>query len=344
MTARKPKKTAKKKKRKARKKKAIPVTVSLFKAFLGVFILTAISVGVAILMAYLIDMPEPHREVPVVSQTESVPAASETRKAPVKPDMTTPAAPPPQFEIYPQEKPVKLVDQKPPVRDGKVPLVAIIIDDLGYDRRIANAFLAIDAPFTIAILPGSPLQQYIAQKAHQKGLDIMLHQPMEPVEYPSVNPGPKALLSSMDADQLIRQLQDNIATTPHVKGINNHMGSRLTSDSGRMNQVFTVLKQNKLFFVDSRTTKDTRARSSAKLFQVRFAERDVFLDHKQDSEFIKNQFRVLVQTAHKNGAAIGIAHPYPITLEILKQTLPDLEKQVQLVPASRIVGPAASSG
>ncbi len=340
------KKPATKTKRNAPKKKAAPFSISLLKAFTVAFVLIGLSVGVAILASHFINVPVISQRDPV-TQVESVPAASETRKLAVKPEEppsgVSPKKAKPQFEIYPQEIET-VIEQKFPVIEVKMPLVAIIVDDLGYDQWIADAFLAIDATITVAILPGSPLQQSIAEKAHAKGFEIMLHQPMEPVEFPSINPGPKALLSSMNADDMIRQLQNNIAAMPYVKGVNNHMGSRLTSESDRMNQVFTVLKQQDLFFIDSRTTKETMARSSARLLKIRFAERDVFLDHKQDSEFIKKQFILLVQTAKRNGSAIGIAHPYQLTLDILQETLPDLVKQVQLVPASRIVRPADGTG
>jgi len=131
--------------------------------------------------------------------------------------------------------------------------VAIIIDDIGYDRGMAKKFLSLDAVFTFSILPYSPFQENILKAVHSKGWETMLHLPMEPNEYPKVNPGPGALLTSMTPDQLIRQLALNIAAVPGVKGVNNHMGSRMTTVSTQMNQVFSILKKRGLFFIDSRT-------------------------------------------------------------------------------------------
>ena len=71
-----------------------------------------------------------------------------------------------------------------------VPSVALIIDDLGYDKKIAQKFAQLDVTLTFSILPHSPFQQKIAKLARSKGLEIMIHMPMEPVEYPKVNPGP----------------------------------------------------------------------------------------------------------------------------------------------------------
>ena len=127
---------------------------------------------------------------------------------------------------------------------------------------------------------------------------------------------------------------------PNVAGVNNHMGSRLTAESTQMYQVFSVLKQHGLFFVDSRTTADSICEPSARLFQVPFAQRDVFIDHYQTPEFIKKQLNELVRIARLNGQAVGILHPHSTTYRVLQEMLPALQKQVKLVPVSAIVAPA----
>jgi polysaccharide deacetylase 2 family uncharacterized protein YibQ len=240
------------------------------------------------------------------------------------------------FEIYPIEK-------QPPTRKkikpyaGQRPRVAIIIDDLGNDRRIAENFMEIDAPLTISILPQSPFTKQIVKKARQKGLDIMLHQPMEPNELSRVNPGPGVLLTSMSPDDIIRQLKANLDEIPGIKGVNNHMGSKMTASAPQMRQIFSVLKKRGLFFVDSRTTSKSVCRLSAGLLQIPFAERDVFLDHRQNAVFIKKQIKALIRIAQKDGHAIGIAHPHIITCQVLKDSMPELKKAVEIVPVSQVV-------
>ena len=148
------------------------------------------------------------------------------------------------FEVFPKEdRPpvVPLPKPKPPAE--ALPKVAIIIDDLGYDQRIAQKFLDLDAGLTFAVLPLAPHTRLIAATIFKKGGELMLHLPMEPLEYPSVDPGPGALLSSMSADDLIAQLRENLSDVPGIKGVNNHMGSKLTAESARLYQVFSVLKK-----------------------------------------------------------------------------------------------------
>ena len=244
-----------------------------------------------------------------------------------------------QYEVYP-EKDIPLPKEKKPPKTSpqeKTPRIALIVDDIGYDRAVVKKFLSLNLPMTFSILPKSPFTKSIVKDARKKHVEFMLHQPMEPFEFPQVNPGPGTLLANMTPDELVQQLIQNLEEIPFVSGVNNHMGSKMTANSSQMRQVFSVLEQRKLFFVDSRTTEKTICRPSAGLLQIPFGERDVFIDHFQDSDFIKKQLYELVRIATTHGEAIGIAHPYTKTYQVLKSTLPDLKQKVRFVPVSEVV-------
>ena len=121
------------------------------------------------------------------------------------------------------------------------------------------------------------------------------------------------------------------------KGVNNHMGSKMTASSTQIYQIFSILKKRNLFFIDRRTTSESLCKPSARLLQLPFAQRDVFIDHFQKTDFIRKQIKLLIRIADKHGEAIGIAHPHIITYNILRELLPELQKKVQLVPASQLV-------
>ena len=296
---------------------------SLAKVLAGVSILVLLVVTAGLLMHFLVSPDKPSKSV---SPVKSVPPTPQT------------SAKSPAFEIYPSKK---IPSVKKPVKSTTPakhrPLVAIIIDDLGYDKKIAIKFSKLNAVLTFSILPHSPFQKTIAHLSREKGFDIMLHLPMEPVEYPDVNPGPGTLLTSMTPDQLTRQLENDLDAVPFIKGVNNHMGSKMTAASSQMYQIFTILKKRGLDFVDSRTTVETLCKPSARLFQIPFAQRDVFLDHVATVEFIRKQLNELVRIAQHNGYAVGIGHPHSLTYQVLREMLPELQKKVRLVPASEIV-------
>jgi len=115
------------------------------------------------------------------------------------------------------------------------------------------------------------------------------------------------------------------------------MGSKMTTSSTQIYQIFSILKKRNLFFIDSLTTSESLCKPSARLLQLPFAQRDVFIDHFQKPDFIRKQINLLIRIADKHGEAIGIAHPHIITYNILRELLPELQKKVQLVPASKLV-------
>ena len=227
-----------------------------------------------------------------------------------------------------------VLEKPAPPKKVRIPKIAIIIDDIGYDKEVSLALCDLNSNITFSILPFAPFGKLISEKLYAKGSQMMLHLPMEPVEYPQINPGPGAILSMMSPDILLEQLRKNIEAVPHIVGVNNHMGSKLTSHSDQMNQIFTILKKKNLFFVDSRTSAESQCKSSARLLKVKFAERDVFLDNFQNTEYIIGQLKKLIDLAEKHGSAIGIGHPNQATLEALSKELPKIKNKVEIVRAS----------
>jgi len=242
-------------------------------------------------------------------------------------------------------KPLEAAMAPPPVQEPVAapvdpddrPKVALIIDDMGHRRDMAEKFFNLDARLTYAVLPFSRYHREIAEAAARRGYQVMLHLPMEPNEYPDIDPGPGALLTAMTPDERIRQLKADLGAVPHIKGVNNHMGSKMTAMSDQMNQIFTVLKRRGLFFIDSRTSSVSQCRSSAHLFQLPFAERDVFLDHVQTRQAIARKIDELINIAEIKGSAVGIGHPHDITYAVLSEKLPELTRRVRLVSASALV-------
>lgn len=244
----------------------------------------------------------------------------------------------PLYEVFDKDPGPSLGRGDLPLPEGKegLPRVAIIIDDVGFDKAMAMAFSRLNPHITMAILPESPFGREIADRLYVRDVELMLHLPMEPMQYPEVNPGPGALMADMPPDLLLETLRRDLDCIPHVKGVNNHMGSRLTTLSDQMRQVFTVLKKRDLFFIDSLTARHSICRESARLFHLAFARRDVFLDNIQDKNYITGQINQLIQISQRHGSAIGIGHPYPATLETLTLLLPEMQEKVSIVRASEL--------
>lgn len=308
----------------------------LRRALWTLIIVLAVVLAGAITVRVLVPPSAPPPTAPAVRSRPPASPPAPRAAAPTPAEPARKVHPVPAYEIFPHRE-VPPTPVAPAPKPSHRPQVALVIDDLGYDLKLAEGFLSLDIPLTVAVIPFSPFKDQILVAARRHRQTVMLHMPMEPEEYPAVNPGRGALMADMTPDQLIGGLRAALADVPGAVGVNNHMGSRLTRDADRMNQIFSVLKQRGLFFIDSRTTSETRSYQAARLLKVPFAERDVFLDHLQDPAAIRRQFDKLVRRAEQQGRAVGIGHPHPVTLEVLRQRLPELRRQVDLVPAGRVV-------
>ncbi len=221
--------------------------------------------------------------------------------------------------------------------NDRQPTIAIIIDDLGYLKQRDTRAVRLPGPVTLAFLPQTPHARTLAQLAHQLNKEVMLHLPMESMH--GLKLGPGGLTLDMTATQFTQQLKLDLASIPHVAGVNNHMGSLLTQHPGHMQWLMQELrKHNGLYFVDSFTTKTSIAQQLANENWIPNLRRDVFLDHDRNLDAIRFHFRRLIKMAKKNGSALAIGHPFPETMMVLEQELPKLKAQgITLLPVSQLV-------
>lgn len=215
--------------------------------------------------------------------------------------------------------------------------LAILLDDLGSDRATAEAIFALHAPITISVLPYHANSQAIAAAAHQHGCAVMLHLPMQSVGNES--PEQQELKLGLSGDQVRTLVEKMLDAVPQADGVNNHQGSQATADAALMSELMRVLKDDGVFYVDSRTTPETVAYDTARREGVKTAFRNVpFLDDVQYKNAVKQQLRIAIQGAKQKGEAIAIGHPHVATLEALRETLPLAKTEgVQLVFVSELV-------
>nr|VFK29879.1 MAG: Uncharacterized conserved protein YibQ, putative polysaccharide deacetylase 2 family [Candidatus Kentron sp. MB] len=208
------------------------------------------------------------------------------------------------------------------------PLVSIIMDDLGYRLREGLRAIDLPGPMTFSIIPNTPYAHRLSELAHGLGKEILLHMPMEPQgKGHYLEPG--GLTTRMTRAELTGSVHASIAAMPHARGVSNHMGSLLTRQEKPMRWLMEAIREHDtdLYFIDSRTTAGTVASATAIQYGIPSLQRDVFLDHRPNVDAIRAQFHRLIRKAKTRGTALGIAHPYPQTLDVLKTMLPRLEAQ-----------------
>jgi polysaccharide deacetylase 2 family uncharacterized protein YibQ len=198
--------------------------------------------------------------------------------------------------------------------------MVLIIDDIGYSRRRAEEFAGLGVPLTFAVLPRLDKSCCLAESLHQRGFDILLHQPMEPLA-PELNPGPGALFTGDSRDHITRVLTDNLAEMPFAIGVNNHMGSKFTSAPSEVHTTLAVLQSRDLLFVDSLTSSHSVAYGTARRMGMSSLCRNVFIDHRPDRHSVFHQLKRLENRAYRHGVAVGIGHPHIETLHGLRHYL-----------------------
>lgn len=218
------------------------------------------------------------------------------------------------------------------------PRVAIIIDDLGYQLEAGRRAIALPGPVAFAVLPGTPRAATLADWAHARGKEVLLHLPLQANSEDKDNE-PIGIDLDMSRQAVTAAFAAALGAVPHVAGVNGHRGSLLTRHPGHMLWLMEEIRaRSDLFFVDSYTTPASVAMQMATEAGVQAIRRDVFLDPDRSPETVARQFERMKRLAKKRGFVVAIGHPYETTLALLEKELPKLsEEGIKLVTISELV-------
>jgi len=220
---------------------------------------------------------------------------------------------------------------------GRAPMIAVIIDDVGVNQPRSREAVRLPGPLTIAVIPyGNHLRAHVAE-ARGHGHEIMVHIPMEPLD-PGADPGPNALLTSLGSEELLRRLRWDLDRFDGYVGVSNHMGSRFTTWDKGMRLVMREMHRRGLLYVDSWTHNRSLGMPMSRRYRVPNAARDVFIDHDITEDMIRRRLGKLERIARRRGYAVGIAHPYALSMRILREWIVAVEARgFRLVPISAVV-------
>ena len=228
-----------------------------------------------------------------------------------------------------------IANSVPVFKQPEFSYIAIVLDDMGLNRKRSNEVVEFKRPLTLSFLSYAPNLIEQTTMASSKGHELMLHLPMEPLG--DEDPGPGALLVDMKNMELKQRLNLALEKFPNFIGINNHMGSRFTSNSKLMEFLLSSLKKRGYLFLDSVTTSASVALRMGRRLAAPVVARDIFLDDVDNEKEVKLRLAQTELIAKKTGTAIAIGHPRKITLRVLKDWMHNLEqKKIQLVPLSTI--------
>lgn len=218
--------------------------------------------------------------------------------------------------------------------------VAFVIDDFGNNMPGTEEMLSLPIPLTVAVMPFLQTTKRDAELAHERGHDVIVHMPMEPLRGKKSWLGPGAITTDMSDQEIRKRVEAAIDEVPHAIGMNNHMGSKATVDERVMRVVLQVCKERGLFFLDSHTNYRTIVPRLAKEIGIPFAENQIFLDDILTTDHILKQVRKVEQYMQTHERCIVIGHVGVAgkkTASALKQAIPKLKSEMDIVRVSQFV-------
>lgn len=219
--------------------------------------------------------------------------------------------------------------------------VAIVIDDFGYDGEGTDDMIALETPFTAAVMPFSSKSAENVEKLQAAGKEMIVHMPMESLTGKKEWVGDKGVFTSMSDEEITQCVKEAFSIVKGASGINNHMGSAIMENERCFSAVMDVVAENELLFIDSMTTENSVGDSVCQKKGISILKRDVFLDSTDDVNVVKNQLMKTAKIAQQKGYALGIGHVGPeggnITVQAIKELAPLLEKQgIEFVTVSQL--------
>jgi len=307
-------------------------------------LITAIMVGVALVSVVTLDFINFRKgeRSYLFAAREAKPAAVPEVQPPAEPGLkpeAAPAATVPKAEPAPVRKEAAATEAPPQAKKRVRGEVALIVVDMGNSLEALNDILSLKEPITVSVLPYSQYAQETARLAHESNLEVLLHLPLESLNnHDAATDTDGMIMAAMSPGEIVQAFEASLARVPFADGVNNHMGSKFTADAPLMRTLLAPLKDKGLLFVDSRTTAQTVAYDEALRMGIPAVERNVFLDADPDRSRIRDRLIELFKAAQKKGKAVGICHPFPETLQVLKSSFRLLEKyNLEAVPVSRLV-------
>lgn len=222
--------------------------------------------------------------------------------------------------------------------DDTRPRIALVITNLGIGKDETEvAITGLPGAVTLSFSPYSRDLENWVDRARRAGHEAMIDLPLEPLDFPRDDPGPHTLLTSLSTVDNLNRLEWVLGRAPGYIGVTTWMGSQFTTVEDALMPVLEGLKERGLMFVDSRGSSRSIATELASSIQLPRAFNNRFIDATPSIAAIDRALADLEVTARQNRYAIGIAQPYPVTLDRLARWGPSLEaKGIALAPVSAI--------
>ncbi len=205
------------------------------------------------------------------------------------------------------------------------PVLGLLIDDVGNKWRLLKKIAAEVEPVSFAIFPFEVFSRRSSRLLRERNFQLLLHLPMEPMHYRDPRMIRGMIVTSMSSREIGNVIGKAIDNLGRVVGVNNHIGSKFTSDPDAMRKLLRVLADRKMFFIDSYTVAGSVGWKEAFKMGVPTAKRDVFIDNSLDVGYIEKMWNRAVEKALSRGRVLVIGHLHPQTVKVVMEELERLK-------------------
>ena len=215
--------------------------------------------------------------------------------------------------------------------------IAVVVDDCGYDLDPVEKLTSLPIDMSFSIIAFKANSSAALRLIIQNGQLPMLHLPMEPMDASAASEN-KMVTVAMTKEEVQKFTEEAIASLPGIKGVNNHQGSKATSNTATMEAVLEVLRSRGLFFVDSRTIASSVAYKVARQLDISTGRNSLFLDNSSNVASIKKQIWAAANIANKYGSVIVICHARPATAQAWVEIYKEVQKAgITFVPVTDLL-------
>lgn len=220
----------------------------------------------------------------------------------------------------------------------KRPRVAIVVTGLGLSAAATeSAIQGLPGSVTLAFAPYSPRLNEWIRLARAAGHEVLINVPMEPTNYPAYDPGPQTLLTTLNAEGNLDRLLWSLSRGTGYVGVVDFLGSQFTASKDHMTPVLNAINRRGLLYLDSNSSPRSVSAAIAANINLVSAKATLTLDERASRTEIDRRFGELEQRAKREGRAIGIASPYPVSLERIANWVRQLEARgVAIAPVSAL--------
>ncbi|MDR7221429.1 polysaccharide deacetylase 2 family uncharacterized protein YibQ [Aminobacter aminovorans] len=216
--------------------------------------------------------------------------------------------------------------------------VAIVIGGLGLSQTgTQTAIGKLPPEITLGFAPqGNSLGRWM-QAARREGHEIVMQVPLEPFDFPNVNPGRNTLTVEAGADEILKNLRWTLSRTTNYTAVMNYMGARFSTSPEAMGVMMAELGKRGIGYVDDGTSARSLAPETALKNGVPFAAGDAIIDGVQDRGAILDKLDELERTARAKGFAIGTGNAFDVTVDAVASWATEARKRgIEIVPISAV--------